>query len=288
MSRAAVTVAVLLAAVIGLPSPAAADEFGFGGVDCEQFPDHPDCQVTAGAFTPVMSVGPDGGVVCRLDGAVVPCVTDEGWLGSDGCRYLYQPDAGAPSGVEGPGGSYLPACPGDPPDTQQTLVWIPDSDAPAAALAQIAVSRLSLPAPPVELSPPPPAAQLVRLPTWLWIAPQWWGQRTAEASVPGATVTAVGTPVEVRWDMGDGAVETCTGPGTPYRQAATPAEASPDCGHTYTRSSAGQPGDAYGVAATVTWEVTWSGAGGSGTEGPLFSTAELDVPVSEVQTVIAP
>lgn len=283
--RRVLLMAIVLTALL-VTGARAAEADGFGGVECDQAPQPAGCDVTAGVFEPVMGVGPDGDVVCTWDGQVVPCVNEDGWLASDGCRYLHQPDAARPSGVDGPGGAYLPRCPGDPPNGQRALVWVPDSQAPAAALAEIAVSRLSLPAPPVGLSPAPPAAQLVRLPTWLWIAPRWWGPRSASASVPGATVRAVGTPVEVRWDMGEGTVKTCTGPGTPYTPGGAATGASPDCGHVYTRSSAGRPGGAYRVAATVMWEVTWSGAGGSGTEEPLFSTAELDVPVSEVQTVI--
>jgi hypothetical protein len=37
--------------------------------------------------------------------------------------------------------------------------------------------------------------------------------------------------------------------------------ASPDCGHTCTTSSAGQPGGAFTATATITWDVTWHGAG---------------------------
>jgi hypothetical protein len=286
--RVAVIAVVSLAAVAAGASTASADPIGGGGVDCEKHPQHPECTVTAEVLAPGITSGPDGEVVCTLDGEVVPCVTEDGWLGSDGCRYLLQPDAAPPPGAEGPGGSYLPTCPGDPPDSQQTLVWIPDSESPVAALADVAVSRLQLPPPSVELSPSPPGAQLVRLPTWLWITPSWWGDRTATASVPGVTVTAVGRPTQVRWEMGDGAVKTCDGPGTPYARAGDPTGPSPDCGHTYVRSSAGQPGGTFGLAATVRWEVTWSGAGLSGSEDPLFSTAEVAVPVSEVQTVIVP
>lgn len=288
MSRAALLVVVLLAAVAaGVPVPAAADDLGHGGVDCEQFPDHPDCRVTAGVFSPVMSVGPDGDIVCRLDGEVVPCVTEDGWLGSDGCRYLYQPDAGAPSGVEGPGGSYLPTCPGDPPDAQRALVWIPDSDAPAAALGAVAVSRLSLPRPQLVLSPPPPAPQLVRLPTWLWLDAGWWeADRRATASVPGVSVTAVASPVQVDWQMGDGGSRTCRGPGTAWRSGMDPRAKSPDCGYVYAWPSADQPGGTYTVTATVTWAVSWSGAGTSGEAGPLFSTGSQPVRVVESQTMV--
>jgi hypothetical protein len=57
---------------------------------------------------------------------------------------------------------------------------------------------------------------------------------------------------------------TCQGAGTPYTSADNPAAASPDCGHTYTSSSAGQPGGPFQATATITWDVTWQGARGAG------------------------
>jgi hypothetical protein len=280
--------AVVLVVPVGAAPAALADPAPGGGVDCDQFPDHPECTVNAEVVSPGGAGDPDGTLECTLEGEVVPCVTQDGWLGSDGCRYLRQPEAEPPTGARQPGAAYRPTCRDDPPGAQRALVWIPDSQTLVAALAEVAVSRLRLPRPPVTLSPAPPAAQLVRLPTWLWIAPGWWVPRSASAAVPGLSVTAVAAPVRVRWDTGDGAVVACDGPGTPYPAAGNPAAASPDCGHTYTRSSAARPGGVYGLAATVSWQVAWSGGGLSGSLGPLFSTAQVEVAVSEVQAVIVP
>lgn len=181
--------------------------------------------------------------------------------------------------------AYRPTCPDDPAGSQRPAVWLPDSQAPGPpALGRLAVSRLVLPRPAVELSPPTGAPQLVMLPTWLWIEPAWWTSRSASASVPGVTVTAVATPVEVRWSTGDGEVLTC-GAGTAYVAGGDPGTASPDCGHTYTVPSAPQPGGVYDLKARVTWQVSWSGGGFSGTAGPLFSTTSLPVEIAEVRSV---
>ena len=265
-------------------APASADYFG--DVDCEQFPDHPACQVAAGEQPGPGETGatPDGQMICRLDGQVVPCVTEDGWLGNDGCRYL-QVDSPPPSRVEEQGASYRPTCPGDPVGSQRPLVWLPDSEAPGLpALGRRAVSRLVLPQPALALSPPVGTPQLVRLPTWLWIQPAWWTSRSASASVPGLTVTAVATPVRVHWTTGDGGKYLCDA-GTPYTAGGDPAGASPDCGHTFARPSRGQPGGTFPLSATVTWQVTWSGGGASGTLGPLFSTATVPVQVVESRSV---
>jgi len=275
---------VALLMLLAWHAPAAADYFG--DVDCEQFPDHPACQVAAGEQSgPGETVAtPEGEMICRLDGQVVPCVTEDGWLGDDGCRYL-QVDAPPPPRVEEPGASYRPSCPGDPAGSQRPLVWLPDSGAPGPpALGRLAVARLVLPQPAVELSPPVGTPQLVMLPTWLWIEPAWWVGRSASASVPGVTVTAVAMPVQVRWKIGDGAEYVCD-QGTPYPAGGNPDGASPDCGHTFTRLSRDQPGGVFPLSATVTWQVSWSGGGAFGTLGPLFSTATLPVQVLESRSV---
>lgn len=290
--QAAVAAAVVLlagcaAAVVVPGSPGAANPLG--DVDCEQFRDHPECRLRAGVprvAAPV--VGSGGEVVCAWDGQVVPCRSDWGWFGGDGCYYRRLADQSPPAGARLPGAAYRPRCIGDPAGGQRPAVWLADGQEPGvAALGRLAVSRLVLPPPQVRLSPSPPAPQLAMLPVWLWVEPEWWVLRSASVWVPGVRVTATGAPVQVRWSSGDGTVLTC-GAGTPYRDGGDPRAPSPDCGHVYTRSSAGQPGGAYRVEATVTWQVSWSGGGLAGSAGPLFSTATLSVPVSEVQTVIVP
>jgi hypothetical protein len=128
--------------------------------------------------------------------------------------------------------------------------------------------------------------QLTNLPTWLWINPAEWVPESKTATVPGESVTATATPVSVTWHPGDGSTVTCQGAGTPYTSAANPAAASPDCGHTYTASSAGQPGGAFQATATITWDVTWQGAGGAGGAlPPLFTTAAAAFRVAESQAL---
>lgn len=223
----------------------------------------------------------DGEVTCHWDGEEVPCTNDWGWFGGDGCYYQRVEDG--PSERDGvPGASYRPQCIDDPADAQRAAVWIPDSEAPGPGLlGQIAVSRLSLPAPDIALSPPPPAPQLVHLPMWLWVEESTWGSRSATASVPGLSVTATATPTVVVWSAGDGGSRTCEGPGTPWQAGMDPRAQSPTCGYTYTRASRGEPGGAFELSATVTWEVTWSGGGTSGSVDPLTTSAGTQVVVTE-------
>ena len=153
-------------------------------------------------------------------------------------------------------------------------------------LAALARQTLGLPSPVIRSSPAQNALQLTNLPTWLWINPAEWVPESKTATVPGESVTATATPVSVTWHPGDGSTVTCQGAGTPYTSADNPAAASPDCGHTYTSSSAGQPGGAFQATATITWDVTWQGAGGAGgVLAPLFTTAVAAFRVAESQAL---
>ncbi|GAA5110823.1 hypothetical protein GCM10025762_19140 [Haloechinothrix salitolerans] len=168
-------------------------------------------------------------------------------------------------------------------------VWIADGQQPGAAqlpspaeLAQMARKQLRLPTPTIAANPV--GDQLVNLPTWMWLS-SGWGPVSATASVPGVSVTATATPTSVTWSMGDGSTVTCTGAGTPFRAGSDPKAPSPDCGHTYRTSSAKQAGQAFPVAATVHWTVTWAGAGQGGTFPDLTTTGNAAFRVAESQAL---
>ncbi|RSM37886.1 hypothetical protein DMA12_35210 [Amycolatopsis balhimycina DSM 5908] len=169
-------------------------------------------------------------------------------------------------------------------------IWLPDGQVPAAAaspspqeLADQARAQLRLPTPRIEANPP--GDKLVSLSTWMWLDRSSWDTRQATVAVPGVSVTAVAVPAMVSWSMGDGEDVTCSGPGTPYPAAGDPRAPSPDCGHTYRRSSAAAPGQHFAVKATVHWTVTWSGAGASGTFPDLTTSATAAFRVAEVQAL---
>jgi hypothetical protein len=169
-------------------------------------------------------------------------------------------------------------------------VWIANGQAPPgaaptvspAALAQMARNQLRLPTPVIAANPP--GEQLVSLPTWLWLS-GGWTTTSATASVPGVSVTAVATPTSVTWSMGDGNTVSCAGPGTSFPTGTDPHASSPTCGYTYRSSSAGQPGEAYAVSATVHWTVTWSGAGQNGVFPDMTTTGTAAFRVAESQAI---
>ncbi|MGI5213358.1 hypothetical protein [Plantactinospora sp. CA-290183] len=278
---------------VALAVPARADVADL--VNCVTNPTHPSC--TIAIEEPGGSEGGSGGGSsgCRnWQGQAIPCnIPGKGWYGGDGCWYkraegLDLAAAEAFGGkVSPPDAWYVGSC-GDPITNFWPASYIRyrvfGGDPAIELLAQEAVRHLRLPAPQIRLNPATDFPQVVYVPTWMWVDEAVWSPRRATASLAGLSVTAVGTPTAVTWSTGDGGSRQC-GRGTPWRAGTNPASASPDCGHTYTSPSRGGAGGAYTVTATITWRVTWSGGGTSGTEPDLTSTAGVAVQVVEASAV---
>ncbi len=156
-----------------------------------------------------------------------------------------------------------------------------------AELASEALQRTPLPEPAISMAPAPDIPQLVNLATFLWLPSEQWQPVTASASAGGVTSTVTATPVRVIWDMGQGDSLVCDGPGLPYRPDLPDDRQPSDCHYTYRYSSAGQPGQAFTVTATVEWETTWSvtGAPGGGSLGTVSRSASIPVQVAELQSL---
>jgi hypothetical protein len=289
------------ASVIGATSSAWADD-AVSSVKCQQS-SAPGCTVTVGSGSATQgSAGAmpqpgvaNGGTCSNFRGDPAPC-SDPVWgfMGSNGCYWKVDTDYNPPASVEQHGGEagawYLVSCTaGTFAGTAGGIVWVPaGSAAPLPApevLARQAVNQLSLPGPRVVTSPPPDRMQLVNVATWLWLDQGAWAPVSATASVPGESVTATASPMSVTWSLGDGSTVVCNGPGTPYAAGGDPAAPSPDCGHTYARSSAGEPGGVFVVSATVSWGVSWTGGGQSGTLPALTTTSSAQLRVGESQAI---
>jgi hypothetical protein len=301
---------VAAATVLGASTTAYADG-GTGGVQCTQNDPRPACDVNAGTggrngenrSTGGSTNGGRGGDgKCRKpSGEVIPCQRDGAWAGSDGCYYApTYPSASTIAALggqpAGEGGWYVRTCYSPISGGEQAFgepVWIagaPPVISPAV-LARQARARLNLPK--VAINFNPPGKQLTRLPTWLMLDRSSWKEQSATASVPGVSVTATARPVKATWRMGDRFIDrpegvvVCNGPGTAWKVGTDPKAASPDCGYTYRRSPAGVAGEKFHVRVTVVWEVTWAGAGESGTIPGLATTGTVLLPVQESQAVIS-
>ncbi len=309
--RLLLVVGVAFMISIGMAGVARADD-PLTGAQC--LPAAESCDVWAGTHAspprpptgtlrPMASGTGDNGLrVCYSAGVArpVPCVDPEyGWLADDGCYYKPAPDfepmpvlaAQVEPGVDG--SWYAMECLGM--STGSGVIWrratgIAGLMPPIpAVLAQQARSRLVLPAPRVRSSPVPGVPQLVGLPVWLWVDAASWRPQSTTAAVPGAAVTATAMPVELTWRLGDGSTVVCHGPGTPYpADGVDPATASPSCGHTFTRSSAAEPGQAFRGSVMVTWSVTWAGGGQGGVFPVLTQTTPITFQVAESQAVTLP
>lgn len=184
----------------------------------------------------------------------------------------------------GPGAFYRRICDIGNGQTSATIVWLAERPVDPEALAEEAFDRTPVPAPEIRLNPPAGEDQVVNVPTWMWIEPADWVPVSATASAGSVTVTATASPTSVRWDMGNGDVVVCAGPGTPYEPETT---TESDCTYTYRRSSAGRPSGAFTMRVTMTWGVTWSvaGAPGGGSLGTAERTTTSAVRVAEIQAV---
>jgi len=201
----------------------------------------------------------------------------------DGTVFYAQPSPETP--VNGHTDGVYVACLYRVLDGQVTLLkmispwWIgPGGEIDPAQLAQQAVQQMSLQTPEIGMTggSPPDGMQIVGIPAWMWAAdpgqsttPGVAGvaQMTRSASAGGVTVQATARLDRMVWSMGDGVTVTCAGEkaaGTRY-EGRYDKQPSPTCGYTYTRTSAGQPDEAFTVTATAFWVVDWSGGGQSGT-----------------------
>lgn len=157
-------------------------------------------------------------------------------------------------------------------------------------VAQIAIDEMRLSAINIGIAPEPgpDSVGLVGMPVWMWAKdpnPHTFGPLTENASAGGITVTATAKVLRITWEMGDGTEVVCNTAGTPY----TPSygrKDSPDCGHTYKKSSAGQTDDAYTVTATSSWIITWSGAGQTGTIRLDGLNRSTQIRIGEAQVLV--
>jgi hypothetical protein len=302
LGRRPALVLVFLAAVLAsafMSSPAFAGD-GTGKVTCGKNDPRPACNISVGTPQRPGNGGGNGGGKgsqggdgkCRNpQGQEIPCERDGGKVGGDGCYYKPATEL-SPAMIEilggqppGEGGWYHRDC-GDF-EGYVGPFWI--AGAPPVVSPEVLArqARAKLELPQVVITMNPPGDQLVNLPIWLALDPASWKPQSATASVPGMSVTATARPVKVAWSMSDGTTRTCEGPGTAWTRGTDPKAASPDCGHVYRRSSAGAAGGTYRVSATVTWEVTWAGAGQSGTVPGLETSGQVQTRVQESQAVIS-
>ena len=220
--------------------------------------------------------------------------TGHGGSGSSpwSCQYMYlalNNDGGFPPGGPEPGAWYSVTCWNSVTGASLTqTVWVQPTTSPptttpvvaAVSVAQQAENSMRLPSPTIDSSPA--GVTYVNLPTWLWIDARIWHPLSVTASIGAVSATATAVPVSVRWSTGDGSTQTCSGPGTPYSQAAASAAQASSCVHAYRAVSRSAI-----VTATIEWDVTWTAVGvsGGGRLAPLTTTSSTNLAVGQIESV---
>jgi hypothetical protein len=169
------------------------------------------------------------------------------------------------------------ACPGAPVAAPPDL----------AGLVLRARAQLTIEFPGIEMSPPVGKPAWVQLPVWLWLPRSEWHDRETKVSDGPLEVTITAKPVKVTWDMGNGAQVICDGPGKPYDYGLKEDQQSSECSHTYTRTSADQPGQTYHVTASMEWSASYtSTTGARGVFEPIVLVGSVDLTVGQIQALI--
>ncbi|MGW0909332.1 hypothetical protein [Streptomyces sp. NPDC002853] len=161
-------------------------------------------------------------------------------------------------------------------------------------LAELAYNQIKVPGTKVTLAPDGPSK--VNLPTWAWLDKGDFQpvSVTASLDVPGlhieATTTAKPTALSIKPGTEDAVRIPASGKcemnddgsiGEPYAKGK--ADEEPPCGVTYQRSSGN---GTFNLQATATWDVTWTGTGGTGGDLPDGEYGnDQPVTVEEVQSV---
>jgi hypothetical protein len=183
---------------------------------------------------------------------------------------------------------------------QELIHWVPNGSKPRypesispKILAGYAYSEVKIPGTTVSLNPN--GKQTVNLPTWVWLDKTKFKPVKVTASLPGtglwATTTAKPVGLHIEPGTKDADVSPASGDcpigddgriGSPYVKGS--GKKSPPCGVTYLRST--ENTGPHQLKATLTWQISWKGSGGTGGNLPngTFDSA-VEINVQETQAV---
>lgn len=149
-----------------------------------------------------------------------------------------------------------------------------------AVLARQALTELTLPKPTLgrspDLSKGDPAKNnspytVVNLWTRYYSDPAAWGPVSRTVTLRGVFATVTATPTALNFDPGDGnAPVSCPGPGRAWQDSdGFDPPAAGECGYQYKKIEA----TPITGTETITWNVSWTGTGGSGGTFPVQATS---------------
>lgn len=270
-------IAVVVGAVVLAVAPAGADGPGGGGMfdgPPPSEPQSPDMEVhgSHASFVPGGGLTGSSDPNCTAPGGQTGPATSEPppmpqQFYFDHADQYYAPAAGQP-------GEWRMRYCGGVPDQ---IIFIPAGGGGFGIQVQ-GVLPLLIDAPTIRMNPDEDEHQLVGLRSWLWVEGQTSVSQTTEV-VPGVTLHLAAEPRSVRWDLGDDTAETSCDLGRPYDPNVPDDQQQPSCSHTYEQSSAGHPGDAFRVEASVEWVAVECSI-----NGRTCTAAEWPVPVHKTST----
>jgi hypothetical protein len=176
-------------------------------------------------------------------------------------------------------------CPISAPRAVGGVLVVPEgAEVDIDALRTEALSSVPISEPPISTSPSADERLYTQVRTWLWLSDSWWQNYSATANAGRVSVSVTASPGRAEWDAGDGDGTTCGGPGVEWQRGMR--DDATYCSYTYRHSSAGEEGDAYRLAVTVWFEVSWtSNTGAGGTLADISRSTSRQVQVGEVQAV---
>jgi len=305
LTRLATVTTAVAVLLVGAAAPASAQ---VPGPECGYIDEAGVCVITIRPPGPTPDVEPidnpdDGGggaPVCAEFGEPVPCSDPVFGTYSNALKCYLQamspqppPDSPLWEGNYPEGAVYLCSSAFSYPGTiGGGAFWLPgppDAGLTPAAAAQAVVARMDLRAADIGIVPEdkPGSIGAVGAPVFMWTTPgpATFGPQVLTGSAAGVTITATAKVDKIVWTMGDGTSVTCRTPGTVY-QDRFGFDMSPDCGHRYTKTSAGKPNNAYPVSATSYWVVDWTGPGGSSGRITLDLVSRTNIVVGELQALV--
>ncbi|MFG3253615.1 hypothetical protein [Streptomyces sp. NPDC048172] len=187
-------------------------------------------------------------------------------------------------------------------ECQEHAIWVPEGEKPDVpnpvtpkVLAEYAYGSLPIPDTDIELNPK--GKQTVNLKSWVWLDKAKFKpvKVRAELDVPGLNIWAETTAKPKSLKLEPGTDDATTYPasgecaikngqiGEPYKKGAK--NSTPPCGLNYLRSTDGR--GPFPLKATLTWEISWKGADGTGGDLPDGSYGDTqNVTVKEIQAVV--
>jgi len=148
---------------------------------------------------------------------------------------------------------------------------------------------LELPRVTARMAPDPAGDVIVGVPVHLWLDDPQWEVQEKQMWIDGTRVDLQAVPIAVEWDMGDGTLVACNGPGVPFDVNRPVADQPPACTHTYQRSSVrdAELGRLRVVARSV-WRLSWwaSNSAAPTDLGDVVLEQPFSVRVVEAQAVL--